>query len=110
VRRRFLRWRYKVTANGTTLRGGIAAGADVLAKESGEKWLVLATDLRPSNAGPPVPKLDLRGIHVDVMLACEDAIGTCQERKSTWGHELKTHHALSVEFFPLQQAGQVLTR
>ena len=110
VKKHFSTWSYRVTSNGTTIRGGIAAGADILRSEPGQRWLVLTTDLRPANAGPPTPEVDLDGVHVDVLLACEDAIGTCQSRARTWRTELLAHHAASVSFFPLQQASEVLTR
>jgi len=110
IKRKFANWSYKVSSNGTTIRGAIAAGAEILSSEPGDRWLVLTTDLRPANAGPPVPQLRLDGVRVDVILACEDAIATCQARKDTWRAELESHGALSVNFFPFQQASKVLTR
>jgi hypothetical protein len=101
-------WSYQVTSSGSEMRGAITAGAQILDQEAGDRWLVLATDLRPSNARMPTTRLD--GIHVDVILACTDAIANCQRRESAWRENFLRHGASTVAFFSMQQATQVLSR
>jgi hypothetical protein len=110
VRRRINELAYRVTSDGTAVRGAIAAGAEILEAQRGERWLVLASDLKPSNAEAPAPHIRLDGVHVDVILACDDALATCQGRRKAWEAELDQRGAGSVAFFSIQQAAQVMTR
>jgi len=110
VRGRINTLAYRVTSDGTAVRGAIAAGAEILEAQRGERWLVLASDLKPSNAEAPAPNIRLDGVHVDVILACDDAIATCQRRQNAWRAELDQRGARSVAFFSIQQATQVMTR
>jgi hypothetical protein len=100
---------FKRTSTRTIIRGAFAADADILASSNGTKWLVAATDLRPTGAPPEHPEIDLHGARVVILLACEQSIEKCQARKRIWRSELLDDGAASVTFLTAQQGDLLFT-
>jgi hypothetical protein len=90
---------------GTNIRGGLAVAGEILAEERGEKWLVVASDMRPSNTKPPKkrPVIKLDNVHVVVLYACRQGIAFCQERRNAWQTELKHDGAVHPVTFLFSQ-------
>jgi hypothetical protein len=88
---------------GTVIRGALAAAGEILSEEDGMKFLVIASDLRPSHASPPRPHVALDGVHVIVLFSCRQPIAICQQRHTSWTAELSHDGAASVRFLEAQQ-------
>ena len=104
-----LQLRLARTRTGSAIRSAFAAAGEVLASSNGDKWLVVASDLRPSNEPPSQADIELRGVRVAVVFACEQAIDKCQARKRFWSHELRSAGAASVTFLTAQQGDLLFT-
>jgi len=89
--------------SGTVIRGGLAAAGEIFADEEGLKLLVVASDMRPSHASPPRPKVVLNGVHVILLFSCRQPIAVCQQRRSSWAAELSHDGAASVRILDAQQ-------
>jgi len=94
----------KRTSTGTALRGAFAAAGQLLVDAQGRRWLVAATDLRPSNAPPSTENIDLHGVRVVILFACEQSIAQCQSRRAYWDAELRRDGASTVAFLTPQQS------
>jgi hypothetical protein len=89
---------------GTRIRGALAIAGEILSGLRGEKWLVVASDMRPSNAGPgmrPVIKLD--DVNVRVLFACNQGIAPCQQRRNAWQAEIERYGAVHPVTFLFSQ-------
>ena len=93
----------KRTGTGTALRGAFASAAELLNGVDGARWLVAATDLRPANVATMPVTIDLRGVHVVVLLACDQSFSKCQSRKTAWSDEFLRDGAVAVTFLSTQQ-------
>jgi hypothetical protein len=100
---------FRAQRAGTTILGALAAAADTLAHRQGNKWLVVASDLRPSDAMPPAPSVRLNGVHVQVLFSCREPIAVCQKRKRRWEGAFERYGARSVTFLSMAEADQILT-
>jgi len=94
---------------GTTIRGALAAAGAIFDHARGPKWLIAASDMRPSQADPPQPSIRLSGVHVQVLLSCREAFAVCQKRAEQWKKELERAHACSVQFLTSAE-GDLLLR
>jgi hypothetical protein len=91
---------------GTNIRSGLAIAGELLASARGEKWLVVASDMRPSNKHRvrPKPVVKLDNVNVVVLFACRQGISLCQERRNAWQAELEHDGAVHpVPFLFSQQ-------
>jgi hypothetical protein len=89
---------------GTRIRGALAIAGDLLARGRGEKRLVIASDMRPSNAiatKPPV--INLNDVHVVVLFACNQGIALCQQRRNAWRSEVEHDGAVHPVTFLFSQ-------
>jgi hypothetical protein len=102
--------RFRVERAGTTIRGMFAAASAIFAHSDGAKWLVVASDLRPSHAAASTAEVDLRGVHVQVVTSCSGGIAACQARESRWRTVLRHAGAARVDFLPSAQAYLILDR
>lgn len=97
----------------TLIRGAIAAGGQILQRTTGNRWLVLATDLKPSSSrkAQPRPNLDLTGIHVRVILSCNDSLRKCDERRNRWRVVIRREgHAADLIYLPASVGSGLLRR
>jgi hypothetical protein len=90
---------------GTRIRGALAIAGEILYGSPGEKWLVIASDMRPSHAKtprrPPVIRLD--DVHVVVLFACNQGIAVCQQRRNAWQAEIEHDGAVHPVTFLFSQ-------
>jgi hypothetical protein len=98
-----------VARAGTIIRGGLAVAGENLAGKRGEKWLVVASDMRPSHTRPKVPPVvKLGNVNVVVLYACSQGIAQCQERRNAWRAELEHDGAVHpVPFLFSQQMNEL---
>jgi hypothetical protein len=104
IARKIRALRVRVAHAGTVIRGGLAIAGEILAKEPGEKWLVVASDMRPSSTKRhkrPLIKLD--NVNVVVLYACSQGIAHCQERQNAWQAELEHDGAVRPVTFLFSQ-------
>jgi hypothetical protein len=92
------------TSTGTALRGAFASAAQLLNGARGARWLVAATDLRPANVPAMPVTINLRGVHVVILLACDQSFSKCLSRKTSWGDEFRRDGAVTVTFLSTQQS------
>jgi hypothetical protein len=109
IQRTIERQHFRAQRAGTTILGALAAAADTLAHRQGDKWLVVASDLRPSDAVPPAPTVRLDGVRVQVLFSCREPIAVCQKRKMRWAGAFGQYGARSVDFLSMAEADQILT-
>jgi hypothetical protein len=100
---------FRAQRAGTTILGALAAAADTLAHRQGNKWLVVASDLRPSDAMPPAPSVRLDGVRVQVLFSCREPYAVCQKRQKRWEGAFAGYGARSVDFFSIAEADLILT-
>ena len=81
----------------TSILGVLNLASQRFRGQTGEKWLILATDLGNNEEIDAIPP-DLSGVHVLVMdLYCIDAV-ECQSTKDTWSSILKNASAASITY------------
>lgn len=102
--------RVPVSKAGTRIRGGLAIAGEILSATRGQKWLVVASDMRPSNTKPPKkrPVIKLDNVNVVVLYACSQGIAQCQERRTAWQEEIEHDGAVHpVTFLFSQQMNEI---
>jgi hypothetical protein len=95
---------------GTNILGGLAIAGEILSTEPGEKWLVVASDMRPSDSSPvrPRPVVKLDNVNAVVLFACREGISRCQDRRTTRQAELEHDGAVHpVPFLFSQQMNEL---
>jgi hypothetical protein len=96
---------FPVDSLGTSVDGAFAAAGSILHNAPGQRWLIVASDLRTVSAKPPppAPRIELGGVHVVVVFSCREALALCQTRQSVWVAKLKKVGAADVRFLTPQQ-------
>jgi hypothetical protein len=98
------RLRLARTHTGTALRSAFAAAGELLRGTEGARWLVAATDLRPSNEPASTVTVDLAGVHVVVLESCDQSFAACQTLETKSRAEFFGDGALSVRYLNVQQS------
>ena len=108
ARRKIRALRLPQAKAGTVIRGGLAVAGEILASTPGDKWLIVASDMRPSHAHTPRPTIALNGVHVVILFACRQPVAICQIRQSRWSKELERDGAIHpVKFLAAQQMDEL---
>jgi len=98
------------TSTATLVDASFAADGRVFAGERGSKWLVAATDLRPSGRQPRNVHVHLDGVRVLILFACEQAVDKCEARQVRWKQKFHDEGAISVRFFTVQEGHLIFAR